>query len=285
MFSILRKEITEMTGKRSDSEASSSVSVKSDHSIGGVPDLSMETTSPAKRKRSVSETSSSVSVESDHSIGGVPDLSMETTSPAKSMKRSISETFSSVSVRSDHSIGGVPDLSMETTSSAERERSGSHVSSFVSMKSDHSKDGGTPKFSEKTTSTKSNKGHKTTVNIGSEITRWEALKAQKGMRSDVELATFLLNKIQHEQSDFQNYRFNIENLVWIFKMEEQTKQNNHKNTSPGQHNVMPTRAEQKTTTSVWSKQMPPRAEQKTTTSVRPHKQEDKSGWAMLKQKT
>ncbi|XP_026105501.1 NACHT, LRR and PYD domains-containing protein 4-like [Carassius auratus] len=106
---------------------------------------------------------------------------------------------------------------METTSSAERERSGSHVSSFVSMKSDHSKDGGTPKFSEKTTSTKSNKGHKTTVNIGSEITRWEALKAQKGMRSDVELATFLLNKIQHEQSDFQNYRFNIENLVWIFK--------------------------------------------------------------------
>uniref|UniRef100_A0A8C1XRN0 NACHT domain-containing protein n=1 Tax=Cyprinus carpio TaxID=7962 RepID=A0A8C1XRN0_CYPCA len=40
------------------------------------------------------------------------------------------------------------------------------------------------------------------------------------MRSDVELATFLLNRIQHEKSDFQNYRFSKnfrENIFWIFK--------------------------------------------------------------------
>uniref|UniRef100_A0A8C1Z6T3 NACHT domain-containing protein n=1 Tax=Cyprinus carpio TaxID=7962 RepID=A0A8C1Z6T3_CYPCA len=40
------------------------------------------------------------------------------------------------------------------------------------------------------------------------------------MKSDVELATFLLNRIQYEKSDFQNYRYkkNVrESLVWIFQ--------------------------------------------------------------------
>ncbi|XDV28591.1 hypothetical protein PO909_031833 [Leuciscus waleckii] len=85
------------------------------------------------------------------------------------------------------------------------------------MSSDRSKDGGLP---EKTTSTKSNKGQKTTVNIGAEIARWESLKDQKGMNSDVELATFLLNRIQHEKkTDFQSCRFKKfrENLIWVFQ--------------------------------------------------------------------
>uniref|UniRef100_A0A672QXY8 NACHT domain-containing protein n=1 Tax=Sinocyclocheilus grahami TaxID=75366 RepID=A0A672QXY8_SINGR len=40
------------------------------------------------------------------------------------------------------------------------------------------------------------------------------------MKSDVELAAFLLNRIQYEKSDFQNYRFKKnfrESLVWIFQ--------------------------------------------------------------------
>ncbi|XDV23345.1 hypothetical protein PO909_027945 [Leuciscus waleckii] len=90
------------------------------------------------------------------------------------------------------------------------------------MKSDHSKDDG-PYFCEKTPScTKSYKGRKTTVNIGSEFTRWEALKAQKKLKSDVELASFLLNRVQSEKSDsdFKNYRCRRDfkgNLLWIFK--------------------------------------------------------------------
>ncbi|XDV28561.1 hypothetical protein PO909_031822, partial [Leuciscus waleckii] len=88
------------------------------------------------------------------------------------------------------------------------------------MRSDRSKDGGLPSFSEKTTSTKSNKGQKTTVNIGAEIARWKSLKVQKGMNSDVELATFLLNRIQYEKkTDFQSCRFKKfrENLIWVFQ--------------------------------------------------------------------
>ncbi|XDV28538.1 hypothetical protein PO909_031816 [Leuciscus waleckii] len=88
------------------------------------------------------------------------------------------------------------------------------------MRSDRSKDGGLPSFSEKTTSTKSYKGQKTTVNIGAEIARWESLKVQKGMNSDVELASFLLNRIQYEKkTDFQSCRFKKfrENLIWVFQ--------------------------------------------------------------------
>uniref|UniRef100_A0A8C1QSD6 NACHT domain-containing protein n=1 Tax=Cyprinus carpio TaxID=7962 RepID=A0A8C1QSD6_CYPCA len=90
------------------------------------------------------------------------------------------------------------------------------------MESDHSKGDG-PEFNEKTPSpSKSNKGQKTTVNIGAEITRWNALKAQKQLNSDVELASFLLNRVQFEKSDsnYKNYsnRKNFrENLLWIFK--------------------------------------------------------------------
>ncbi|XDV28513.1 hypothetical protein PO909_031810, partial [Leuciscus waleckii] len=124
---------------------------------------------------------------------------------------------SSESLKSDHSKGGGPNSSKKKTSSTKRERSGSPESSLVSMRSDRSKDGGLP---EKTTSTKSNKGQKTTVNIGAEIARWESLKDQKGMNSDVELATFLLNRIQHEKkTDFQSCRFKKfrENLTWVFQ--------------------------------------------------------------------
>ncbi|XP_042612074.1 uncharacterized protein LOC109056761 [Cyprinus carpio] len=104
------------------------------------------------------------------------------------------------------------------------QRSGSRCLqlSGVSVKSDQSKGDGPNLSEEKALSTKSNKGHKTTVNIGAEITRWEKLKEQKGLKSDVELATFLLNRVQFEKTDsnYKNYRNRKnfrENLLWIFK--------------------------------------------------------------------
>ncbi|KAF4097438.1 hypothetical protein G5714_021446 [Onychostoma macrolepis] len=94
--------------------------------------------------------------------------------------RSGSRVFSSVSVKSEG-----PNFSEKKPSV----RSGSRVFSSVSVKSEG------PNFSErKPSSTKSDKGQKTTVNIGAEFTRWQTLKAQKGMKSDVELASFLLNR-------------------------------------------------------------------------------------------
>uniref|UniRef100_A0A8C1DRE0 NACHT domain-containing protein n=1 Tax=Cyprinus carpio carpio TaxID=630221 RepID=A0A8C1DRE0_CYPCA len=70
---------------------------------------------------SLSEEQSSVSVKSDHSKGGVqPDLNEKKSSSSKSV-RSGSHVFSSVSVKSDHSKGGVqPDLSEKKTSSTKR---------------------------------------------------------------------------------------------------------------------------------------------------------------------
>uniref|UniRef100_A0A8C1LEE5 NACHT domain-containing protein n=1 Tax=Cyprinus carpio TaxID=7962 RepID=A0A8C1LEE5_CYPCA len=204
---------------RSGSHVSSSVSVKSDHSKGDGPDFS-EKTPCHKSVRSGSHVSSSVSVKSDRSKGHGPNFSEKKTSPSKSV-RSGSHVSSSVSVKSDHSKGDGPDFS-EKTPCNKSERSDSHVSSFVSMESDHSKGDG-PEFNEKTPSpSKSNKGQKTTVNIGAEITRWNALKAQKQLNSDVELASFLLNRVQFEKSDsnYKNYsnRKNFrENLLWIFK--------------------------------------------------------------------
>uniref|UniRef100_A0A8C1HA01 Si:ch211-213a13.2 n=1 Tax=Cyprinus carpio carpio TaxID=630221 RepID=A0A8C1HA01_CYPCA len=204
---------------RSGSHVSSSVSVKSDHSKGDGPDFS-EKTPCHKSVRSGSHVSSSVSVKSDRSKGHGPNFSEKKTSPSKSV-RSGSHVSSSVSVKSDHSKGDGPDFS-EKTPCNKSERSDSHVSSFVSMESDHSKGDG-PEFNEKTPSpSKSNKGQKTTVNIGAEITRWDALKAQKQLNSDVELASFLLNRVQFEKSDsnYKNYsnRKNFrENLLWIFK--------------------------------------------------------------------
>ncbi|XP_026118051.1 NACHT, LRR and PYD domains-containing protein 12-like [Carassius auratus] len=204
---------------RSGSHVSSSVSVKSDRSKGDGPNFPEET--PFKNSvRSGSLVSSSVSVKSDRSKGDGPNFSEKKTLPSKSV-RSGSHVSSSVSVKSDRSKGHGPNFS-EKTPCNKSERSESHVSSSVSMKSDHSK-GDRPNFSEKTPSpSKSNKGQKSTVNIGAEITRWDALKAQKGLKSDVELATFLLNRVQFEKSDtnYKNYRNRKnfrENLLWIFK--------------------------------------------------------------------
>ncbi|XP_059425127.1 uncharacterized protein LOC132159581 isoform X2 [Carassius carassius] len=147
-------------------------------------------------------------------------FSDETPSHAKS-ERSVSPVSSSVSMKSDRSKGDGANFIEKTPSSSKSVRSGSHVSSSVSVKSDRSK-GFVPNFSEKTQCNKSNKGQKSTVNIGAEITRWDALKAQKGLKSDVELATFLLNRVQFEKSDsnYKNYcnRKNFrENLIWTFK--------------------------------------------------------------------
>ncbi|KAF4097453.1 protein NLRC5 isoform X1 [Onychostoma macrolepis] len=204
---------------RSGSHVSSSVSVKSDHSKGDGPNFREET--PCNKSvRSGSHVSSSVSVKSDHSKGDGPNFSEKKTSPSKSV-RSGSHVSSSVSLKSDHSKGDGPNFS-EKTPCNKSERSDSHVSSYVSMKSDHSKGDG-PNFNEKTpTPYKINKGQKTTVNIGEEIKRWEALKEQKGLKSDVELASFLLNRVQFEKSDsnYKNYRNRKnfrENLLWIFK--------------------------------------------------------------------
>nr|XP_055072668.1 protein NLRC3-like [Misgurnus anguillicaudatus] len=95
-------------------------------------------------------------------------------------------------------------------------RSGSPVFSSVSIKSDRSKDD-VPNFSEETpTATKSNQRTVTSVNIGSEINRWKALKEQRGIKSDEELATFLINRHQYETSeaDIQNCK---DDLPRIFK--------------------------------------------------------------------
>uniref|UniRef100_A0A8C1QSD1 NACHT domain-containing protein n=1 Tax=Cyprinus carpio TaxID=7962 RepID=A0A8C1QSD1_CYPCA len=222
--------------ERSHSQVSSSECVKSDQLKGerlfneetpikseksGLNvSFSDETPSQAKSERSGSPVSSSMSMKSDHSKGDRLTFSEKTPSSSKSV-RSGSHVSSSVSVKSDHSKGDGPDFS-EKTPCNKSERSDSHVSSFVSMESDHSKGDG-PEFNEKTPSpSKSNKGQKTTVNIGAEITRWNALKAQKQLNSDVELASFLLNRVQFEKSDsnYKNYsnRKNFrENLLWIFK--------------------------------------------------------------------
>nr|XP_055073075.1 protein NLRC5-like [Misgurnus anguillicaudatus] len=98
-----------------------------------------------------------------------------------------------------------------------RDRSGSTVFSSVSLKSDCSK-GNVPNFSEETpTATKrSNQRLETSVNIGSEINRWKALKEQRGIKSDEELATFLINRHRYETSeaDIQNSE---DDLPQIFK--------------------------------------------------------------------
>ncbi|XP_026106950.1 NACHT, LRR and PYD domains-containing protein 12-like [Carassius auratus] len=205
--------------ERSGSPVPSSVSMRSDRSKGDGPNFIEKTPSSSKRVRSGSHVSSSVSVKSDRSKGDGPNFPEET--PFKNSVRSGSLVSSSVSVKSDRSKGDGPNFSEKKTSPSKSVRSGSHVSSSVSVKSDRSK-GDVPNFSEKTPCNKSNKGQKSTVNIGAEITRWDALKAQKGLKSDVELATFLLNRVQFEKSDtnYKNYRNRKnfrENLLWIFK--------------------------------------------------------------------
>uniref|UniRef100_A0A8C1Y0R8 NACHT domain-containing protein n=1 Tax=Cyprinus carpio TaxID=7962 RepID=A0A8C1Y0R8_CYPCA len=175
--------------------------------------------------RSGSHVFSSVSVKSDVSLDPPPNLSEKTpSSPTKSVRLG-SHVFSSVSVKSDHSKTDIPNFSEKTpTSPTKSVRSDSHVFSSVSVKSDCSKDVQPPNISEETPSspTKSYKGQKTTINIGAEFTRWQTLKAQKGLKSDVELATFLLNRVQYEKSasEFQTYRLRkefSENRLWIFQ--------------------------------------------------------------------
>ncbi|XP_068076803.2 NACHT, LRR and PYD domains-containing protein 3-like isoform X2 [Danio rerio] len=83
-----------------------------------LPDLREKTPSSAKSVRSGSCVSSSVSVKSDGSMGNPPDLSGKTPSSAKSV-RSGSRVSSSVSVKSDGSMGNPPDLSRKAPSSAQ----------------------------------------------------------------------------------------------------------------------------------------------------------------------
>ncbi|KAK2906718.1 hypothetical protein Q8A67_005703 [Cirrhinus molitorella] len=229
---------------RSDSSVLSSVSVKSHQSKGEVANFSSETPSATKSVRSDSSVLSAVSVKSHQSKGEVANFREK----KSSITRSGSHVSSSVSVRSDHSKGEVANIRVKTPSVSKSVRSGSHVSRFVSVKSDCSKGetwsettsersdsdvfssvsvtsdqskGEVANFSEKTSPTRS-KEQKTTVNIGAEFTRWEALKVQKKMRSDVELATFLLNRVQYEKSYSNSQKFHSrksfrENLYSIFQ--------------------------------------------------------------------
>ncbi|KAF4097459.1 hypothetical protein G5714_021467 [Onychostoma macrolepis] len=177
-----------------------------------------------EEERSGSHVFSSVSAKSDwsHELNP-PNLSEKTpSSPTKSV-RSASHLFSSVSLKSDHSKKDTNFREKTPSSPTKSVRSGSHVFSSVSVKSDQSMFQPPQKFREETlSSAKSYKGQKTTVNIGAEYTRWQTLKAQKGLKSDVELATFLLNRVQYEKSDseFQTYRLRkefSENRLWIFQ--------------------------------------------------------------------
>ncbi|XP_077081635.1 NACHT, LRR and PYD domains-containing protein 3-like [Siphateles boraxobius] len=250
-LSLSKMSVSEKQRQRSDLEVScSKESVKSDQSKSDAQYFTQET--PTKRIRSGSHLSS-VSVKSDQSKDDGANFSEKT--PCNKSERSFSRVSSSVSMKTDNSKGDGPHFCEKTPSSTKRVRSGSHlssvsvksdqskddganfsektpcnksersfsrVSSLVSMKTDHSKGDG-PHFCEKTpSSTKSNKGQNTTVNIGAEFKRWEALKAQKKLKSDVELATFLLNRVQSEKSDsdLKNHCFRRnfkDNLLWIFK--------------------------------------------------------------------
>ncbi|XP_048041307.1 protein NLRC5-like isoform X7 [Megalobrama amblycephala] len=176
--------------------------------------------SEEQSKRSGSPVFSSVSVKSDWSnYDNKPNFSEKTPSPSKS-RRSVSR---SLSVKSDCSIFQPPDLREKTLSATKSVKSGSYSFGSVSVKSDRSMDNPPPVFSEQSpSSTKSNKEQKTTVNVGAEFTRWQKLKAQKRLNSDVELASFLLNRVQYEKSDseFQKYRLRkefSENRLWIFQ--------------------------------------------------------------------
>ncbi|XP_026110148.1 NLR family CARD domain-containing protein 3-like [Carassius auratus] len=123
----LSKKQSVITG----SDVSSSVSVKSDQSIGGPPYFSEETPS-TKSVITGSDVSSSVSVKSDWSKDEPPNFSEETPSSTKSVITG-SDVSSSVSVKSDWSKDEPPNFSEETPSSTKSERLGS-----VSVKSDGS---------------------------------------------------------------------------------------------------------------------------------------------------
>ncbi|KAG1937600.1 NACHT, LRR and PYD domains-containing protein [Pimephales promelas] len=149
--SLSQMSLSEKHSVRSGSHVSSSVSLKSDHSKGGLPpDFSEKSPSSNESVRSGSHVSSSVSLKSDDSKGGLPPDFSEKSPSSNESVRSGSHVSSSVSLKSDHSKGGLPpDFSEKSPSSNESVRSGSHVSSSVSLKSDHSKGGLPPDFSEK----------------------------------------------------------------------------------------------------------------------------------------
>ncbi|XP_039505707.1 protein NLRC3-like isoform X1 [Pimephales promelas] len=116
----------------------------------GKDSLSQMSLSEKHSVRSGSHVSSSVSLKSDDSKGGLPPDFSEKSPSSNESVRSGSHVSSSVSLKSDHSKGGLPpDFSEKSPSSNESVRSGSHVSSSVSLKSDHSKGGLPPDFSEK----------------------------------------------------------------------------------------------------------------------------------------
>ncbi|KAG1955372.1 NACHT, LRR and PYD domains-containing protein [Pimephales promelas] len=169
--SLSQMSLSEKHSVRSGSHVSSSVSLKSDRSKGGVPpDFSEKTLSSNKSVRSGSHVSSSVSLKSDWSKDPPPDFSEKTPSSNKSV-RSDSHVSSSVSLKSDQSKEGLPPFFSEKTPSSNKSvRSGSHVSSSVSLKSDWSKDP-PPGFSEKTPSSNES------VRSGSHVSSSVSLKS------------------------------------------------------------------------------------------------------------
>ncbi|XDV23181.1 hypothetical protein PO909_027873 [Leuciscus waleckii] len=85
--SLSKMSLSEKLSERSDSHVSSSVSVKSDRSKGGVPNFSEKTPSSTKSERSGSHVSSSVSMRTDRSKDGDQSkFSEETPSPTKRLQ-------------------------------------------------------------------------------------------------------------------------------------------------------------------------------------------------------
>ncbi|XP_056614644.1 NACHT, LRR and PYD domains-containing protein 3-like [Triplophysa dalaica] len=153
-------------------------------------------------KRSSSSGLSSVSLKSDRSKHDPPNFSEKTPSVTKRLTSSV--------LKIDKSNGVGPIFSEKTPLDIKSKRSSSSGLSCVSLKSDRSKDDG-PNFSEKTPSvTKSERWQETLINIGSEITRWKTLKEQRGIKSDEELTTFLLDRIQCETSPAELHTFEDE---------------------------------------------------------------------------
>ncbi|XP_056614303.1 NACHT, LRR and PYD domains-containing protein 12-like [Triplophysa dalaica] len=203
---------------RSPSPVSSSVSMKSDNSKKFDINFREKTPSAVKSGRSPSHVTSSVSMKSDNSKKFDINFREKTPSAVKS-GRSHSDVSSSVSMKSDNSKKFDINFREKTPSAVKSGRSPSHVTSSVSMKSDNSKKFDI-NFREKTLSPV--KRQNTFVNIGKDITRWKTLKQQKGIKSDEELATYLMNRIQFETSDagFQKERSHkhlMDSLIWTFR--------------------------------------------------------------------
>lgn len=69
----------------------------------------------------------------------------------------------------------------------------------------------------------------TFVNIGKDITRWKTLKYQKGIKSDEELATYLLNRWVHTYFQiWQDCLHNTTENLPLWKVETCNIKMNHK---------------------------------------------------------